>query len=81
VAGIADIEADMANGSDVRFADLLKVCTHYFGKHRTVGSHHVFKTKWQGKPYVNIQKDGNKAKAYQIKQVLEAIAKLKEMTP
>lgn len=35
------------------------------------------KTPWQGDPRVNIQrgKDGN-AKAYQVRQVLDAIAKL-----
>lgn len=41
--------------------------------------HHVYKTPWQGDPRVNIQKgkDG-KAKAYQVKQVITAIEKLKE---
>ena len=28
--------------SGVRFADLLKVCRHYFGEPRVRGSHHVF---------------------------------------
>ncbi len=37
----------------------------------------VYKTPWQGDPRVNIQrgKDG-KAKAYQVRQVLDAIARL-----
>ena len=37
----------------------------------------VYKTPWQGDPRVNIQcgKDGN-AKAYQVRQVLDAIARL-----
>jgi hypothetical protein len=81
VASIEAIEADMEAGSDVRFTDLIKVCTHYFGSPRIVGSHRVFKTKWQGKPFVNVQKDGNQAKRYQVRQVLAAIAKLKEMQP
>jgi len=37
----------------------------------------VYKTPWQGDPRVNIQrgKDG-KAKVYQVRQVLDAIARL-----
>jgi hypothetical protein len=65
---------------NVRFSDLAKVCSHYFGEARNKGtSHHVYKTPWQGDPRVNIQKgkDG-KAKAYQVKQVLTAIKKLEE---
>jgi len=40
-------------------------------------SHKVYRTPWQGDPRVNIQrgKDGN-AKAYQVRQVLDAIARL-----
>ena len=66
-----------ANPKNVRFADLVKVCAHYFGEPRNKGTnHHVYKTLWQGDPRVNIQKsqDG-KAKAYQVKQVLTAIRK------
>jgi hypothetical protein len=62
----------------VRFDDLAKVCAGYFGKPRQEGtSHKVYKTPWQGDPRVNIQrgKDGN-AKAYQVRQVLDAIARL-----
>ena len=37
--------------SSVRFADLEKVCTHYFGLPRLAsGSHVVFKTPWFGDP-------------------------------
>ncbi len=62
----------------VRFDDLVKVCADYFGEPRQDGtSHKVYKTPWQGDPRVNIQrgKDGN-AKAYQVRQVLDAIARL-----
>ena len=65
---------------NVRFVDLAKVCAHYFGDPRNKGtSHHVYKTPWPGDPRVNIQKgkDG-KAKVYQVKQVLDAIKKIKE---
>lgn len=63
---------------NVRFDDLAKVCAEYFGEPRQDGtSHKVYKTSWQGAPWVNIQrgKDGN-AKAYQVRQVLDAIDKL-----
>lgn len=63
---------------NVRFDDLVKVCADYFGEPRQDGtSHKVYKTPWQGDPRVNIQrgKDGN-AKAYQVRQVLAAIARL-----
>jgi hypothetical protein len=65
--------------TNVRFVDLLKICEEYFGVPRQSGtSHAVFKTPWQGDPRVNIQNDKGKAKAYQVRQVLAAIARLKE---
>lgn len=64
------------NPKGVRFTDLKKVCDTLFGEPRSQGtSHHVYKTPWEGKPYVNIQDKNGKAKPYQVKQVLEAIAK------
>ena len=65
------------NPANVRFNDLAKVCDYYFGEPRQKGtSHHVYKTPWQGDPRVNIQNKKGKAKPYQVKQVLTAIAKL-----
>ena len=64
---------------NVRFADLLKVCVEHFGQPRqTGGSHMLFKTPWPGDPRINIQNDKGKAKAYQVRQVLLTIEKLKE---
>jgi hypothetical protein len=63
---------------NVRFDDLAKVFADRFGERLQDGtSHKVYKTPWQGDPRVNIQrgKDGN-AKAYQVRQVLDAIARL-----
>ncbi len=63
---------------NVRFDDLAKICADHFGEPRQDGtSHKVYKTPWPGDPRVNIQrgKDG-KAKAYQVRQVLDAIARL-----
>ena len=78
MAGIEDILVQMKNNpANVRFADLSKVCSHYFGiaRHKDE-SHHVYKTPWQGDPRINIQNHKGKAKAYRVKQVLLAIEKL-----
>lgn len=65
--------------ANVRFTDLRKVCDHYFGDARHQGSSHaVYQTPWQGDPRVNIQDKNGKAKPYQMKQVLAAIARLTE---
>jgi hypothetical protein len=64
---------------NIRFSELAKVCDTVFGKARQSGSsHRVYKTPWLGDPRVNIQHDKGKAKAYQVKQVLRAIEKMKE---
>lgn len=75
---ISDLIAAMrANPKDVRFADALSVSQAYFGPPRKSGSHHVFKMRWAGDPRINLQEDKNgKAKAYQVRQILQAIDKL-----
>ncbi|MCB9063454.1 MAG: toxin HicA [Halobacteriovoraceae bacterium] len=62
---------------NVKFKDLLKICEEFFEIRNIKGSHHSFKTPWKGKPWINIQKDGPKAKKYQVEQVREALLKLK----
>lgn len=72
------VEQMRRSPQSVRFDDLAKVCADLFGPPRQDGtSHKVYKTPWQGDPRVNIQrgKDGN-AKAYQVRQVLDAIDRL-----
>ena len=64
------------NSADVRFDDLCRVCTRYFGEVRIKGSHRIYKTPWQGDPRINIQDDNGKGKAYQVRQVLKALKKL-----
>ncbi len=65
---------------NIRFSDLKKVCVEFFGPPRQTGtSHAIFKTPWPGDPRVNIQNDGGKAKAYQVRQVLLAIDRLESM--
>jgi len=79
VAKLASIINEMRrNPKGVRFDDLRKVCDQYFGTPRITGSHYVYKTPWQGDPRVNIQRDGNKAKPYQVRQVLKAIDRLED---
>jgi hypothetical protein len=65
---------------NVRFGELMKLCTHYFGEPRRSqgGSHAVFAMPWPGDPRVNIQDKNGKVKPYQVKQVLQAIDKTKE---
>jgi len=73
------ISAMQKNPANIRFADLCKVCNYYFGKPRQNGtSHKIYKTPWQGDPRINIQKHNNKAKPYQVQQVLKAIKKRQE---
>ncbi|MDA8419216.1 MAG: toxin HicA [Desulfobacteraceae bacterium] len=73
------ILAAKTNPADVMFADICRVCDHFFGEPRQQGtSHRVYKLPWQGDPRVNIQRQGNKAKAYQVRQVLKAIDRLEE---
>ncbi len=65
---------------NVRFSRLLTICENVFGEYRTSGSHHIFKTPWQGDPRINLQKlKGNLAKPYQVRQVLRCLRKLKEI--
>jgi len=65
------------NPKSVRFAELCRICDHYFGEPRQKkSSHRIYKTPWQGDPRINIQNNKGKAKAYQARQVLLAIEKL-----
>jgi hypothetical protein len=70
------VEQMRDNPKDVRFKDLRQVCDHYFGDSRSSGSHRIYRTPWPGDPRINIQDDGGKAKAYQVRQVLAAVDKL-----
>jgi len=76
MARIAEIVSQMRDSpGNVRFIDLCMICDYYFGAARQKGSsHRIYKTPWQGDPRVNIQNDKGKAKSYQVKQVLKAIA-------
>jgi len=75
-----DLLEDMRHSpANVRFSDLCKVCDEHFGKSRQKGtSHRIYKMPWRGDPRVNIQNFKEKAKPYQVRQVLKATDRLKE---
>ena len=66
----------LSNPRNIKFDDLLKICTKYFGTPRISGSHYIFKTPWKGDHRINIQKESKMAKPYQVKLVLKALEKL-----
>ena len=62
-----------ASQGNVRFADLVRVASHFFGEPRQRGSHVTFTTGLKAAPHIVLQDDKGKAKAYQVRQVLVAI--------
>ena len=71
------LEAMRRDAQGIRFSDLSAVCDAYFGAPRqSNSSHRVYPMPWLGDPRVNIQESKGLAKAYQVKQVLQAIDKL-----
>ena len=78
--GLAEQIAELGRSrTNIRFTELVKICREHFGDELISGSHHIFKTPWPGDPRINLQKDGNKAKPYQVDQVAAALKKLLEM--
>jgi hypothetical protein len=79
MAGTEEIVERMQRSPQgIRFADLCRVCDRYFGESRQSGSsHRIYRTPWEGDPRVNIQNSKGFAKAYQVRQVLKAIERLK----
>lgn len=78
MAKVQDILSRMrSNPRGVKFSDLCKVCETYFGEPRQSGSsHRIYKTPWKGDPRVNVQNAKGMAKAYQVRQVLQAVERL-----
>lgn len=74
-ATIDELIAEMKqNPVGVRFSDACRVADHFFGEPTQKGtSHRVWKMPWPGNPRVNMQDDKGKAKAYQVRQLLEAV--------
>ena len=74
----AAIEALRANPRGIRYSELVKICDRFFGEPRQSGSsHRVYRTPWPGNPRVNIQNDKDMAKAYQVRQVIQALERLR----
>ncbi|MDM8541174.1 type II toxin-antitoxin system HicA family toxin [Desulfococcaceae bacterium HSG9] len=62
--------------ANIAFADLINLMQRLGFEMRIKGSHHIFRKKGvDEKP--NLQKDGNKAKPYQVKQIRNIILKYK----
>ena len=60
--------------ANISFSDLVNLLQHLGFELRVSGSHHIFRKKEvEEKP--NLQKDGNKAKPYQVKQIRNIILK------
>ncbi len=62
--------------ANILFSDLVNLLNHLGFEMRVKGSHHIFrKSGVEEKP--NLQKEGNKAKSYQVRQVRNIIIKYK----
>ncbi len=62
--------------ANISFTDLVNLLKHLGFNMRIKGSHHVFR-KDDVIEKVNLQKEGNKAKPYQVRQVRSIILKYK----
>jgi len=78
MSSLAEILEKMRNNpSGLRFAEVCRICDHYFGQAgQGGGSHRIYKTPWIGDPRVNIQNYKGYAKAYQVRQIIKAIERL-----
>jgi len=65
---------DGRNDANVAFEDLCNLLLHLGFELRTRGSHHVFRKTGIAEK-INLQRDGNKAKPYQVRQVRNVILK------
>jgi hypothetical protein len=65
--------------TNTRFQRLITICTTFFGAPRVEGRHHIFKTPWPADPRINLQLGKGKAKPYQVRQVVKALQRLKDV--
>jgi hypothetical protein len=63
-----------ASDHNIAFNDLCQLLRHLGFEERTRGSHHIFH-KQGVEELLNLQRDGNKAKAYQVRQVRTVITR------
>jgi len=62
--------------ANIAYKDLCQLLIHLGFEERTKGSHHIFRKSGIDEK-INLQKDGNNAKPYQIKQVRTIVLKYK----
>ena len=62
--------------ANIEFRELCQLLMHLGFDQRIKGSHHIFR-KFGIEEKINIQKEGNKAKPYQVKQVRAVILEYK----
>jgi len=62
--------------ANIPFDDLCQLLRHLGFDERTRGSHHIFR-KAGVEEKINLQRDGSKAKPYQVSQVRSVILKYK----
>lgn len=67
---------DGRSDANIAFEDLCNLLLHFGFELRTRGSHHVFRKAGIAEK-INLQRDGNKAKPYQVRQVRNVILKYK----
>lgn len=63
-----------ASDANIPFSELRELLLHFGFEERTRGSHHVFR-KEGVEERINLQRDGSKAKPYQVRQVRAVILK------
>ena len=76
---VTKILIDVLSGikdNNIAFSDLQKILDYFGFQHRIKGSHFIYSKK-DIEEIINIQPDGNKAKAYQVKQIRNIILKYK----
>ena len=75
------IEELRSNPKGVRFADLARICDHFFGEPRQQGtSHRVYPDSLARRPQGEHPEPQGHGKAlpYQVRQVIKALERLKE---
>ena len=63
-----------SSDANIRFSDLCQLLLKLGFDERISGSHHIFR-KYGIEEKINLQKDGSKAKPYQVHQVRNVIVK------
>ena len=74
------IDSLRSNPKGTRFAELVRICTFFFGEPRQQAtSHIIYRMPWPGDPRINIQNNRGMAKPYQVRQVVKALERLQDV--